>query len=321
MELITFIQARPRLAGVVSLAVAGTLVAAYLGKRSLDRSYPRIPITELPKSSACRNLLESGEIVPKPVWGMDKSVLLASWSGGDKTHWVPSFVALQADIPVSLLAEYGAFQSKKSNVKEQEDAQVLMQNLVAAFLDARAKGPETWFLDKEVPALSFTPGSLLFGNQATMGAFMLGSWSTTRKTFIEGLQTLTSEATEPCSEFPSNREAIQDSPIDTAGTVMYWKFPNGLVRAADKAASYGLSWRFMDGGFQEYIVEKVSDETARVTYITIECSNLYPCGQATRDFKMMPWLAYELHVLYAQILWRNTMKQLHRSTEHQMTSR
>ncbi|GIJ97912.1 hypothetical protein Aspvir_000018 [Aspergillus viridinutans] len=65
--------------------------------------------------------------------------------------------------------------------------------------------------------------------------------------------------------------------------------------AVDKAASYGLPWRFMDGGFQEFIVEKVSDETARVTYISFECSNLHPGGQSTMDFKMLPWLPYEIH--------------------------
>lgn len=313
MNIITFMQNRPRLTGVVSFAAAGTLVAAYLGKRRLDRSCPRISITELPKSSACRNLVESGEAVPKSVWGMEKSALLTSWSGGDKTRWVPSFAALQADVPVSLLAGYGAFQSKKSNAEE-DDAHRLMQNLVAAFLDARAAGPEAWYLDKEVPPLSFAPGSLLFGDQATMGAFMLGSWSTNRKTSIQP-QSLSSEATEPCSGFPSNRDAIQDSPTDTAGAVMYWKFPDGLVRIVDKTASYGLPWRFMDGGFQEFIVEKVSDETARVTYISVECSNLHPGGQSTRDFKMLPWLAYEVHVLYAQHLWHNTVMQLTKRTK------
>ncbi|KAF7177803.1 hypothetical protein CNMCM7691_006237 [Aspergillus felis] len=313
MNIITFMQNRPRLTGVVSLAAAGTLVAAYLGKRRLDRSCPRISITELPKSSACRNLVENGEAVPKSVWGMEKSALLTSWSGGDKTRWVPSFAALQADVPVSLLAEYGAFHSEKSNA-EKDDAHHLMHNLVAAFLDARSAGPEAWFLDKEVPPLSFAPGSLLFGDQATMGAFMLGTWSTNRKTSIQP-QALGPEAPEPCSEFPSNRDAIQDSPTDTAGAVMYWKFPDGLVRTVDKAASYGLPWRFMDGGFQEFIVEKVSDETARVTYISVECSNLHPGRQSTRDFKMLPWLAYEVHVLYAQLLWHNTVMQLQKRTK------
>ncbi|PKX88191.1 uncharacterized protein P174DRAFT_516539 [Aspergillus novofumigatus IBT 16806] len=254
MNIITFMQNRPRLTGVVSLAAAGSIVAAYLGKRRLDRSYPRVSIKELPKSSACRNLVESSEAVPKSVWGMEKSALLASWSGGNQTRWVPSFAALQADVPVSLLAGYGAFDSEQSNT-EKDDAHHLMQNLVAAFLDARAAGPEAWFLDKEVPPLSFAPGSLLFGDQGSMGAFMLGTWSTNQKSSIQP-HALGPEAPEPCSEFPSNRDAIQDSPTDTAGAVMYWKFPDGLVRTVDKAASYGLPWRFMDGGFQEFIVER-----------------------------------------------------------------
>ncbi|RHZ64943.1 uncharacterized protein CDV56_108624 [Aspergillus thermomutatus] len=308
MNIITLMQNRPRLTGVVSLAVAGSIVA-YLGKRRLDRSCPRVPITQLPKSSACRNLVESGEAGPKTVWGMEKSALLASWSGGDKTRWVPSFAALQADVPISLLAGYGAFHSEHDGDKD--DAHHLMQNLVAAFLDARAAGPEAWFLDKEVPPLSFAPGSLLFGDQASLGAFMLGTWSTTRETSVHP-QALGPKAPEPSSEFPSNRDAIQDSPTDTAGAVIYWKFPDVLVRTVDKAASYGLPWRFMDGGFQEFIVEKVSDEKARVTYISVECSNLHPRGQSTRDFKMFPWLAYEAHVLYAQLLWHNTVMQLHK---------
>jgi hypothetical protein len=257
--------------------------------------------------------VESGEAVPKAVWGMEKSALLTSWSGGDQNRWVPSIAALQADVPVSLLAGYGAFHSEQSKA-EKDDAHLLMQNLVAAFLDARAAGPEAWFLDREVPPLSFAPGSLLFGDQGSMGAFMLGTWSTNRKTSFQP-QTLGPEVPEPCSEFPSNRDAIQDSPTDTAGAVMYWKFPDGLVRTVDKAASYGLPWRFMDGGFQEFIVEKVSDETARVTYISVECSNLHPGGQSTRDFKMLPWLAYEVHVLYAQLLWHNTVMQLRNRTK------
>ncbi|GAQ05973.1 hypothetical protein ALT_3294 [Aspergillus lentulus] len=313
MNIITFMQNRPRLTGVVSLAAAGSIVAAYLGKRRLDRSCSRISITELPKSSACRNLVESGETVPKSVWGMEKSALLASWSRSNQTRWVPSFAALQADVPVSILVGYGAFDSEQSNT-EKDNAHHLMQNLVAAFLEARAAGPEAWFLDKDVPPLSFAPGSLLFGDQDSMGAFMLGTWSTNQKSSIQP-HALGPESPEPCSEFPSNWDAIQDSPTDTAGAVMYWKFPDGLVRTVDKAASYGLPWRFMDGGFQEFIVEKVSDGMARVTYISVECSNLHPGSQSTRDFKMLPWLAYEAHVLYAQLLWYNTVMQLRNRTK------
>jgi hypothetical protein len=74
----------------------------------------------------------------------------------------------------------------------------------------------------------------------------------------------------------------------------------------------------MDGGFQEFVVEKISDETARLTYICVECGRLCPDdtgageleGRKAWDFKKLPWLGYELHVLYAQWLLWNTVRRL-----------
>ncbi|EAW08288.1 uncharacterized protein ACLA_030210 [Aspergillus clavatus NRRL 1] len=316
MSFFAFLQTRPRLTGALTLAAAGGVVA-YLGKRRLDRSCPKVTITELPQSSACRNLIASSEAVPRPAWGLDQPALLAAWSNDDdrKTRCIPSFIALQVEVPVSLLAGYRGSRTKNENENENEgeedegDAHHLMRNLFTAFLDARAQGPEARVLDKQVPPLSFTPGSLLFGDQAGLGAFLLGTWSTKRGLALQPRE-LGVEAREPSADFLSNRDAIRGSPVDAAGAVMYWNAHEGLVRAMDKAASYGLPWRLMEGGFQEYIVEKVSEETARVTYVTIESFNVHPEGQSTRDFKRPPWLLYELHVLYAQILWYKTLRQL-----------
>lgn len=311
MSMMSFIRNRPRLTGVLSLTVVSS-VAAYLGKRRLDESCPRVPITEIPKSSACRKLVEgTGETTTQTPWGMEKSTLLASWPGGDKTRWIPSFAALQVEVPVSVLAGYGAFRDN-DNDDNKDDAYHLMQNLVAAFLDARAAGPEAWLLDEAVPPLSFAPASLLFGDQTSLAAFMLGTWSSTRGTFIQPLA-LPREAPEPSAEFPSNRDVIEGSRTDTAGAVMYWNFPEGMVGTVDKAASYGFPWRFMQGGFQEFIVEKLSDEKARVTWVMVECSNLHPLGQSTRDFKKSPRLSYEVHILYAQSLLYNAVEQLKKS--------
>ncbi|KAL5044731.1 hypothetical protein BDW71DRAFT_198841 [Aspergillus fruticulosus] len=125
-------------------------------------------------------------------------------------------------------------------------------------------GPEAWLPDEKVPPLSFAPGSLLFGDQANMGAFMLGTWI------------LRPDIPEPCSEIPSNGEAIGDRPMGTAGT----------------AASYGLLWRLMDGEFREFIVEK-----------------------STVDFKNLPLLAYGIHVLYAQLLWHQIVMRLRKGNQ------
>jgi hypothetical protein len=175
---------------------------------------------------------------------MEKGCLLASWSGGGKDRWIPSFAALQIEIPTSLLAGYRTIPGDGGK----DDAYHLMQNLVAAFMDARAKGPEGWLLDDGVPPLSFEPGSHLFGKRTDIVAFMLGTCSSTRGNFVQPLA-LPPDAPEPISKFPSNRALVQKSPTDAAGAVMYWHFPVGLIETVDKAASYGWPWRLIPGGY------------------------------------------------------------------------
>ncbi|KAL4899058.1 hypothetical protein BDW74DRAFT_164064 [Aspergillus multicolor] len=254
--------------------------------------------------------------------GAEKSVLLSKWPGvsgpggaitstasENKTHWVTSFVALQADVPVKQLEGYGSSTQGQdaSPSRVTNDAYGLSRNFLTTFLDARTKGVEAFFLDRDVPQLSFTPGSLLFGRGGSMGAFMLGSWSSSRGLPLHR-PILSARTPHPVSDFPSNKSTLcvtTGTAPDTAGSLIYWRFPRGFVDTVNEAASYGLPWRLMDGGFQEFIVERISDETARVTYITIECGDMYPGGQEQRDFKKSPWFMYELHVVYAQVLlWR-----------------
>jgi hypothetical protein len=236
---------------------------------------------------------------------------LSSWADhGNKTHWVSSFAALQTEIPISSLANYDTFHRNEGEVKSDEsDTYNLAQNLLAAFLNNPAIAPERWLLDKDIPPLSFTPATLLFGN-LNIGAFLLGSWSSTKGISIQP-DALPPNAPTPVSGFPSNSD-ILDTRTDAAGSVLYWMFPRGLVNSVDRAGSYGMPWRIMDGGFQEFILEKVSEDTARVTWVMVECADLYPGGSKTsaRNYKKLPWILYELHVLYAQILWYGTLRQL-----------
>ncbi|KAL4813488.1 hypothetical protein BDW67DRAFT_168069 [Aspergillus spinulosporus] len=311
----SLLQAKPCLTTALSfLAFSGT-IAIYLSKQYLEKLCPRVLVTQLPKASACRNIVESSEKAPGSPWGTDRTVLLPAWYGASgigrethKTHWMTSFVALQVEIPVAQLERYG--------ITRIGDAYDLSQNLFSAFLDARARGVEAWFLDKDVPQLSFTPGSLLFGRSHSAGAFMLGNWSSARRIQLEQ-PILPAETANPVCEFQPSKATTtannMDTETDAAGTVLYWKAPRRLIGQVDRAASYGIPWRLMDGGFQEFIVERISDETTRVTYVTVECGNMYPEGQKERDFKNMPWLLYEMHVVYAQILLWKTMKQLGRS--------
>ncbi|KAL2855656.1 hypothetical protein BJX68DRAFT_264012 [Aspergillus pseudodeflectus] len=306
----SFISSRPRLTGALCLlTVSGTLI--YFGKRRLNQRCPRVSITDLPRSCACRNLIEGGEVSGQTPWGADKSSLLSSWADhGNKTHWVSSFAALQTEIPISSLANYDTFHRNEGEVKsDKSDTYNLAQNLLAAFLNNPAIAPERWLLDKDIPPLSFTPATLLFGN-LNIGAFLLGSWSSARRISIQP-DALPPNAPTPVSGFPSNSDVL-NTRTDGAGTVLYWMFPRGLVNSVDRAASYGMPWRIMDGGFQEFIVEKVSEDTARVTWVMVECADLYPGGSKTsaRNCKKLPWILYELHVLYAQILWYGTLRQL-----------
>ncbi|KAJ0421476.1 hypothetical protein BJY00DRAFT_282309 [Aspergillus carlsbadensis] len=314
MQLImtSFISTRPRLTGALCLlTVSGTLI--YFGTRRLNQRCPRVSIADLPRSSACRRLIEEGEISGQIPWGADKSPLLSSWSDpSDKTHWVSSFAALQTEIPISSLTNYKPFYEKKDEAKsESPDTYHLAQTLLAAFVNNPRIAPERWLLDKDVPPLSFTPSTLLFGN-SKMGAFLLGSWSSTRGISIQPpADALPPNTPTPVSEFPSNSDVL-DTRADAACNVMYWMFPRGMVSSIDRAASYGMPWRIMDGGYQEYIVEKVSEDTARVTWVMVECADLYPdeSGKSVRNYKKLPWILYELHVIYAQILWSGVLRQL-----------
>ncbi|OOF93394.1 hypothetical protein ASPCADRAFT_209328 [Aspergillus carbonarius ITEM 5010] len=304
----SIIRHRPLLTGAL---VLGT-ISAYLGKQHLNQTCPIVPLTALPKSSASRKLIDTrNETIPQAPRGLKASTLLSSQPDGDQTHWIPSFVALQAEIPIAQLNQYKTPTNR--NDPNKFDAYHLMQNLFAAFIDARAAGPEPWVLDRAVPPLSFVPSSRLFGTSTEFGAFMLGTWSSGRGIWLQP-RNLPPDAPRPVAEFCSNEDVVKERRTDVAGAVMYWKFPQGLVRAVDMAASYGLPWRLMEGGFQEYMVEKVSDETARVTYVCVECSNVYPGGERSkRDFKMLPYLLYEAHVLYAQILLYRTLRRVSRA--------
>ncbi|EPE37027.1 hypothetical protein GLAREA_09190 [Glarea lozoyensis ATCC 20868] len=297
----SFIRKRTLFTGALSLGVTGS-IAIIFGKRYLDQSCPRVPITKLPKSSACRNLIDGTTVTAAYTpHGLQNGGLLSSWSGR-KQHdrWIHSFSALQIELPTSLLAGYRGDASK-------DDAETLMRNFLHAFLIARSNGPDGWLLDKEVPPLSFEPGSHLYGNHDSFIAFLLGTWNSTRGN-TRGLQPtcLPAAAFEPSARFPSNAALVQESPTDSAGAVMYWHNPVSLVKRVDKAADYGLPWRFMLGGFQEWIVEKVSDDKVRVTYVMLECSETRP------EFKHMPAPGYEAHVLYGQYLLDGAVREMNR---------
>ncbi|KAL4791486.1 hypothetical protein BDV19DRAFT_370463 [Aspergillus venezuelensis] len=316
----SLLTSRPRLTGALSIVALGGLTL-YITRKRLDKACPRVSITQLPACSTCRNLVESGEPSSEKPWGTDKSVLLSAWPGEDgerKTRWMPSFVALQVDVPIAQLEKYSRRNEEDEDMERAKDAYPLAQNLTRAFLHGRAKGPERLFLDRDIPSFSCTPGTHLFGRRE-FGAFMLGKWGLTRQVPLMP-PALPAHCPLPPSEFPANEDAIakaqQKSETDAAGTVIYWTFPPSLINAVNKAAARGLPWRLMDGGFQEFIVERVSDETARITYVTLECSDLYPGsvsgegGESKRDFKKLPWWFYELHVLYAQVLLWRGLRQL-----------
>ncbi|KAJ5658255.1 uncharacterized protein N7484_001904 [Penicillium longicatenatum] len=311
--------------GALGLGSA-TIITAYISKQYLDRSCPRIPISKVSQLSACRQLVDtacdsSDDDVPKP-WGGEKSGPLPSWSeassGDRKSRWLSSYVAVQVDVPVALLESYTSEAresvSAKSD-KEPRSADGMARNLIAAFLDARSTGPDGWLIDRNVPPRTYMPGSHLFGEAPGLSAFMFDSWSSTLTSGIQPT-VLPASAPVPSSFFPSNEALLASRDLslpESAGTVIYWKFPVGAVNAFNKAASYGWPWRVMEGGWQEFIVEKISEETARVTYVALECSDLHPGDQTPRDFKRMPWLAYEAHVLYAQSLLLHTVRQLRKA--------
>ncbi|KAJ5735140.1 uncharacterized protein N7483_000265 [Penicillium malachiteum] len=308
-----------------ALVLGSGILTAYISKQYLDHTCPRIPFDKVSQLSACRQLVDTaranspGTGVPKP-WGADKSGLVPSWSeaqsGDKKTRWISSYTGVQMDVPIALLASYTSEADKGALTTNDEPctAESLARNVIAAFLDAHSHGLDGWFLDRNLPPRTYVPGNHLFGDSTGASAFMLDTWSSRLKDSIQP-SVLPADAPIPKTFFPSNEallaSASQDpSQPETAGTVIYWKAPQYLLKAFNKAASYGLPWRVMDGGWQEFIVEKISEETARVTYITLECYDVHPGGQMTRDFKQMPWFLYEPHVLYAQSLLIRTVRQL-----------
>lgn len=306
----------PSLAALGLGCAAAVTASACLGFLQLNRWYPRVQLEDLPKASACRHFIKrahadsDGSNIPNP-HGFDKSGLLSPWSKsssplpGPKTHWVPSFVALQVDVPLSRLANY---RGGSASVDEER----LAKNFMAAFLDARGGGLDGWLLDRDVPPRSFQPGNHLFGDGGGLGAFMLGTWGSSLKTAIQP-QTLPASVPHPICDFPTNAAVVSLTP-SSAGCVMYWRAPKSLVGWIDRVASYGVPWRFMEGGFQEFIVERISDDMARVSYICVETSNLHPGGQGSKDFKRPPWLFYQAHVAYAQILLLRAVRQLEEGT-------
>ncbi|KAJ5806312.1 uncharacterized protein N7503_003914 [Penicillium pulvis] len=311
--------------GALALGSA-TIITTYISRQYLDRACPRIPIGKVSQLSACRQLINtacdsSDSGVPKP-WGGEKSGPLPSWSEGNsgdkKSRWLSSYVAVQVDVPVALLASYTSEARKGVSTMSEIDprsADGMARNLIDAFLDARSHGPDGWLIDRKVPPRTYMSGSHLFGESTGLSAFMFGSWSSGLKTAIQP-SILPSSAPVPTTVFPSNETLLASKNLslpESAGTVIYWKFPSGVVNAFNRAASYGWPWRVMEGGWQEFIVEKISEETARVTYLSLECSDLHPGGQTPRDFKRMPWLAYEAHVLYAQSLLLRTVRQLRKA--------
>ncbi|KAB5547249.1 hypothetical protein GE09DRAFT_204491 [Coniochaeta sp. 2T2.1] len=327
MTILTTLQSHPKLTVAVSVSVT-LLTAAYLAKRQLNSLCPRVPLSSLPPSSAIRNLISTAEEhstqAPSP-WGLTTSPLLPSWSSttnslsGEKTsHTIHSFLALQTTIPISLLSDYPLASKDDDN----DNAYPLTQALLSSFLSARSTGPEArFFLDVDVPPLpiSFSsPGAHLFGrpNPGGLGAFLLGTWSTARNISVSPTTTtLPADVPRPPTAFPSNKIRVaEDEKTDAAGAVMYWRAPPRQVEAVDRLAARGMPWRMMEGGYQEWIVERLegdgSGREARVTYVTVETGSLYPPGQGKRDWKKMPWWMYQLHVAYAQWLLWKTLRRL-----------
>ncbi|KAK0653147.1 hypothetical protein B0T16DRAFT_407497 [Cercophora newfieldiana] len=300
----------------ISIAAIGT-TAFYLTRRRLNEKCPRIPYSALPEASACRNLIDSGQATPQPAWGLPNSRLVPSWPDADGddttlTHWIPSFAAVQVEIPASLLSaaslefpHAGADNNDRSLLAD-------VKKVVAAFLNARAAGVEPWILDRDVPPLEFTPGHHLFGTHPEPGAFLLGLWRS-EGGVVEGLDPagLPRGAPRPVAAFPSNAVVLgtRDGVHDSAGLVLYWmvagKWMDKLNRAS--AALY-LPGHFMQGGFQEFIVERVEEKTVRVTYVSVEASQRKVSGR-------LPWLLYEMHVMYAQSLLLGAVRRLRLSKQ------
>lgn len=351
----------------------------YLTKRFLDRKCPRVPLTALPRSSACRNLVENAvegaddRSISDPrrnlAWGLEdlqRVPLLASWPGtsandnnpGVKAHHITSFVALQAEIPASFLEGYVSTRKRsnshhaKKTGNDRNGTSRLAENFLAAFLDAMATNPERWFLDgKDLPPLSFKPGTQIAGgrnaNSGLFGAFMLGTWSSTagaEKSLDTDSSVLPPNVTRlPVTNFPSNEHAISstnptDGKEDAAGAVFYYRFTERFILAIDKINSWvGLPWTTLEGGYQEFIVERIpgNDQMVRVSYVPVECAALAwyssksifstdreglavgsDAGNSKEGYLMgLPWVFYEAHVFYAKFLLWNAIRHLKKNSK------
>jgi hypothetical protein len=295
-----------------ALSVVGlTAATLFVVRQRLEKTCRRVPLSNLPKSSACRNLAEQAASVTTSIslkaWGLGQTRLLPSWPPSEDstrmTHWIPSFVAVQMELPEEILIG-------NSRIPETSgDVLPLAKSLLAAFLDARAAGPEPWILDRDVPSLSFAPGHRLFGVTPEPGAFLLGTWSNVSGEHIDPLA-VPDSAPRPVAAFPSNREAVKQASNErpAAGSVLYWRAGQMGVEMLYRVA--GLA--FPEGGFQELIVEMVAVGKVRVSYVSAEVAT---CRQEEgqeeqRELRRLPWPLYELHVMYAQSLLTGAARQL-----------
>ncbi|KAH6658266.1 hypothetical protein BKA67DRAFT_557557 [Truncatella angustata] len=296
-----FIRRRPLISLSTGLcALGGSWL--YVRARDLERKCPSISVQQIPRGSACQHFIETvGEPLGTTLNSSYQPRLVAAWTGTRRDRWVPYCVAIQKEVPLSIFSAYGT---------EENDAKSLATQLMRAFCDARAKRPESVHLFKDdIVCSSFEPGTPLYGKANGLSTNVLGVWSMRGGSDISPPSVSLSRS-YPVAEFPTNEEAIRTASGDSAGIVTFWSFPSHVASVADKAASYGYPWRFMLGGFHELIVEKSSEDTARITYVMLECYHLYPNGQAEPDFKTTPQWTQKLHRLYAQDLLEKAVQHI-----------
>ncbi|KAK0736504.1 hypothetical protein B0T21DRAFT_181324 [Apiosordaria backusii] len=333
-RLLQFCTHHPRVILGTTIFLSAAIYLANL-KHRIDKTCRHISLVDLPLSSACRNFVEKGRRPLPPcagwAWVLERGFVsfLSPWSdnitpptvksGGDderqKTHWIPSFLALEVDLPVELLSGYPS--DNKASKGEREEIPHLSQTFLRAFLDARSEGLEAYYLvDRDVPPLTlFEPGRRLFGREVGLGAFLLGTWFDTRgggKSLRDG-KFPKGVAQVPVCEGPSNtlRERWNEEDKEVAAAVMYWRAPDSAVAMVDNVAvKYGIPWRLMEGGFQEYMVERVDEKRVRLVYVTLEAQSLYPDGVKERNFRKISRLGYWGHGVYGQWLLWKTVKRL-----------
>lgn len=138
-----------------AISVGGLTAATLFLARQRLESCRRVPLSSLPQSSTCRNFVQHSTSAITPTspkaWGLNQTRLLPAWPPGDDiaatTHWIPSFFAVQMDLSDAIL-------TTKSKVLSMDgDVLPLATSLPAAFLHARAAGPEQFILDRDVPPL------------------------------------------------------------------------------------------------------------------------------------------------------------------------